>query len=354
MAKAVEDDAPLLATSTPLPQIGEATFDHLALLRHTPPTALNRLEPASQPHSDHNSVLGPTKRKYQRISVVDPAQNLIALRWYGKDAEAVAKAKSAFENMLAGDVSMNGDFGKGEEEESPATLRNIETSRASRFSSTFSKNWKRESLALVRQSEAACELLGARVEELDEQVQEQSRQEDFLLERLYYWRQRFSDLEKSKQYEERRLQNLINDLKDKYMGEQMYRLINENEIFQNTIRNKTREINGMRWVRGFAEDDGPQSAATKETKEPKSNDDPTPYWLTHNHPQDWYGIALEASRPSEDLSSRSRSWYSMPHEEASKQPSPEPQSPESLQFGPCPPDHHGPELHHIPSEGLVV
>lgn len=212
---------------------------------------------------------------------------------------------------------------------------------------------ERESLALVRQSEAACELLGARVEELDEQVQEQSRQEDFLLERLYYWRQRFSDLEKSKQYEERRLQNLINDLKDKYMGEHMYRLIIEN--FRNAIRIKNREINEMRWVRGLAEDDGPQSAATKETKEetkePKSNDDPTPYWLTHNHPRDWYGIALEASRPSESLGSRSRAWFSSSHEEASEQPSPEPQSPESLQFGPCPPDHHRPELHHIPSGG---
>lgn len=144
---------------------------------------------------------------------------------------------------------------------------------------------KRESLALVRQSEAACELLGARVEELDEQVQEQSRQEDFLLERLYYWRQRLSDLEKSKQYEERRLQNLINDLKDKYMREQMYRLINERDLYH-IISNKDQEINGMRRLCAFAEDDGPQSAATKETKEPKSNDDPTPYWLTHNTPQD--------------------------------------------------------------------
>ena len=144
---------------------------------------------------------------------------------------------------------------------------------------------KRESLALVRQSEAACELLGARVEELDEQVQEQSRQEDFLLERLYYGRQRLSDLEKSKQYEERRLQNLINDLKDKYMREQMYRLINERDPYH-IISNKDQEINGMRRLCAFAEDDGPQSAATKDTKELKSNDDPTPYWLTHNTPQD--------------------------------------------------------------------
>ena len=209
---------------------------------------------------------------------------------------------------------------------------------------------ERESLALVRQSEAACELLGARVEELDEQNQEQSRQEDFLLERLYYWRQRFSDLEKSKQYEERRLQNLISNLKDTNTREQMLLLINRRDLYD-IISNKDEEIKDMRRLLAFAEDDGPQSAATKETKEPKSNDDPTPYWLTHNNPQDWYGIALEASRPSESLGSRSRAWFSSSHEEASEQPSPEPQSPESLQFGPCPPDHHRPELHHIPSGG---
>ncbi|KAF6220852.1 hypothetical protein HO133_002532 [Letharia lupina] len=49
MAKAVEDDAALLATSTPLPLIDDATFARLALLCHAPPTALNSLEPASQP-----------------------------------------------------------------------------------------------------------------------------------------------------------------------------------------------------------------------------------------------------------------------------------------------------------------
>ena len=36
---------------------------------------------------------------------------------------------------------------------------------------------KRESLALVRQSEAACELLGARIEELEEQTHELAEQE---------------------------------------------------------------------------------------------------------------------------------------------------------------------------------
>lgn len=41
---------------------------------------------------------------------VEPTQKLIALRLYGEDAKAVAKAKSAFEKILAGDVAMNGDF----------------------------------------------------------------------------------------------------------------------------------------------------------------------------------------------------------------------------------------------------
>lgn len=40
---------------------------------------------------------------------VDPTQRLIALRIYGEDAKAVAKAKSALENILAGDVAMNVD-----------------------------------------------------------------------------------------------------------------------------------------------------------------------------------------------------------------------------------------------------
>ena len=40
---------------------------------------------------------------------VDPTQRLIAIRLYGEDAKAVAKAKSALEKILAGDVAMNED-----------------------------------------------------------------------------------------------------------------------------------------------------------------------------------------------------------------------------------------------------
>ena len=42
---------------------------------------------------------------------MDPTQKLIALRLYGEDANAVAKAKSAFEKILVGDMAMNGEFG---------------------------------------------------------------------------------------------------------------------------------------------------------------------------------------------------------------------------------------------------
>ena len=41
---------------------------------------------------------------------VDHTQKLIGLRLYGEDAKAVAKAKSALERILAGDVAMHGDL----------------------------------------------------------------------------------------------------------------------------------------------------------------------------------------------------------------------------------------------------
>ena len=42
---------------------------------------------------------------------VDPTQKLIALRLYGEEVKAVAKAKSALEKILAGDVALNGSSG---------------------------------------------------------------------------------------------------------------------------------------------------------------------------------------------------------------------------------------------------
>ena len=42
---------------------------------------------------------------------VDPTQKLIVLRLYGEEVKAVAKAKGAFEKILAGDVALNGNSG---------------------------------------------------------------------------------------------------------------------------------------------------------------------------------------------------------------------------------------------------
>ena len=42
---------------------------------------------------------------------VDPMQKLIVLRLYGEEVKAVAKAKGAFEKILAGDVALNGNSG---------------------------------------------------------------------------------------------------------------------------------------------------------------------------------------------------------------------------------------------------
>lgn len=162
---------------------------------------------------------------------------------------------------------------------------------------------KRESLALVRQSEAACELLGGCIEDLEEQVQELSQQEDFLTERVSYWRQRLSDLEESKQNERRRLEARIH--RDTVI--EMEYLI-DRSVLHSRLRDKDQEI--ARLGRLTAGDDSPLSEAIKKTKEPRPNNDPIPSWLENNPPEDWYGIALRASRPSED--GESESLYSAP------------------------------------------
>ena len=51
MAKAVEDDSALLARSTRLPQIDNATFNRLALLNRSSLTSSNAIEPVPQPES---------------------------------------------------------------------------------------------------------------------------------------------------------------------------------------------------------------------------------------------------------------------------------------------------------------
>ncbi|CAF9922874.1 hypothetical protein IMSHALPRED_005779 [Imshaugia aleurites] len=184
---------------------------------------------------------------------------------------------------------------------------------------------KRESLRLVRQSEAAVELLGGRIEELERQVQELSNQELFFIERLDYWHQRYSDLQKSKQTEAQRLQHRIGDLMAENVRENMHRLISERDLHC-LIWNKDQELNAIRGVSVSNEDcaakplDFPylgthklQSAAKGETQDPWVDEDPTPYWmthddptpcwLTHNDPKKWYEIARNQSRSQESVKS---------------------------------------------------
>ena len=61
MAKAVEDDSALLARSTRLPQIDNATFNRLVLLNRPSSTSSNAVEPASQPTSTERKVLSNTE-----------------------------------------------------------------------------------------------------------------------------------------------------------------------------------------------------------------------------------------------------------------------------------------------------
>ena len=61
MAKAVEDDSALLARSTPLQQIDDATYERLSLLNHAIPTSSNGKEPATAPLPKGNLQTVPSK-----------------------------------------------------------------------------------------------------------------------------------------------------------------------------------------------------------------------------------------------------------------------------------------------------
>lgn len=156
---------------------------------------------------------------------------------------------------------------------------------------------KRESLALVRQSEAACELLGARVEELEEQVHELSQQQEFFTERLSYWHQRYSELETLKERNERRLQYRIED----NIGREMYQLITIRDLHE-IISNKNDEIESLGYITDRAKD-SPLPVVNENPEKPTPPEDPTPSWLRHNDPKDWYDIALQASRPPKSIAS---------------------------------------------------
>lgn len=103
--------------------------------------------------------------------------------------------------------------------------------------------------------------------------------------RLKYWRQRHSDLEKLKQ----RLGGRIEHLMDREM-ELMITDLGRRVC----IANQHERIKSLESIfedaRVSAKDVGSQSLANKTTKEARSGGDPTPYWLTHNDPRDWYGI----------------------------------------------------------------
>ena len=179
--------------------------------------------------------------------------------------------------------------------ESPQRLTQRMEDDEPRVESLFEK-LQRKSLALVRQSEFARELFSARIEELEEQAQELLQQEEFFLARLEYWRQRHSDMEKSKQNAEQRLGRRIEHL----IGREIELMITDRELRLH-IENQNERIKSLESLfegaEVSAEDAGSQSEANKTTKEPRPDVDPTPYWLTHNDPRDWYSIALQHSRP---------------------------------------------------------
>lgn len=86
MARAVEDDSALLARSTPLPQIDDATFDRLALLNHPPSTTSNHVAPAPQPKSE-NQRLPLTAESRKRVRSLTPEHELPLASINSKDAE---------------------------------------------------------------------------------------------------------------------------------------------------------------------------------------------------------------------------------------------------------------------------
>ena len=175
---------------------------------------------------------------------------------------------------------------------------------------------KRESLSLIRQSEAMCELFGGRIEELKGQIQELFEQEDFFNERLKYWRQRYTDLESKH-----------DSLQYKYMKEHMYHLIMFNHL-RSSLQSKNEYIDGLE--RG----DG-STAPKQKPEELNLFVDPTPDWLLRNDPRDWFDIALRASLPSEppESSVGFLSDSTTSADDASEHASAEPQSPEDSQLG---------------------
>ena len=82
-------------------------------------------------------------------------------------------------------------------------------------------------------------------------------------------------------------------------------LLIRNTDLHTQIWNKDLELNAFMYARARAagEDFGLQSATKETIQDPNIDEDPTPYWLTDNNPEDWHRIALEHSRTTESVKS---------------------------------------------------
>ena len=95
-----------------IPQLANSKLfvSHLISVKFNVPKAMYR---AIRGDFDHlkSQAWGSGHVHVKSYPPLDPTQKLIGLRIYGEDAKAVAKAKSALEKILAGDVALNGDVG---------------------------------------------------------------------------------------------------------------------------------------------------------------------------------------------------------------------------------------------------
>lgn len=91
IANAVNDDATLLAQSTPLPQIDNATFNRLTPLNHQPPTAMEPLERTMQTKISDQAL--PSIAKTQKRA--RPEEEPSAASAYSKDAGLLCSSHAA-------------------------------------------------------------------------------------------------------------------------------------------------------------------------------------------------------------------------------------------------------------------
>lgn len=97
IAKAVEDDSTVIARSTRLPQIDDATFDHLARLNHPAPTALKSVEPSPQPKGTDPALPSMTKAQ-KRARSPTPDEEPSAPSIYPKEAGLPCSSHAALDH----------------------------------------------------------------------------------------------------------------------------------------------------------------------------------------------------------------------------------------------------------------